>query len=65
MNSDLKQFLFFIAFILFFGGLQGLLNVIIISWWFLGIVAFIIITFHKKDLLIVGFKILFAKKSKN
>ncbi len=64
MNSDLKQLLFYVGLILAFGGFQALLNIMLVSWMLLGIIALILVTFFKKDLIIMGLRILYSIISK-
>ena len=61
MDYNLKQLLFIITFVVLFGGLQGFYNIVIVSYWFFGVVVLIAITFFKKDLIISLLRLLFDK----
>jgi len=61
MDYNLKQLLFIITFVVLFGGLEGFYNIVIVSYWLLGVVALIAITFFKKDLIISLLRLLFDK----
>lgn len=59
MDRDLLKILAIIAFVIIFGGWQGLYNLGIAIWFTLGLVLLIIITFFKKELIIIFLKSIF------
>jgi Flp pilus assembly pilin Flp len=59
MDRDLLKILAIIAFVIIFGSWQGLYNLGVVTWFYVGLIAFILITFFKKDLIIAGLKTIF------
>jgi len=59
MDRDLLKIFAIIAFVIIFGGWQGLHNLGVAIWFTLGLVLLILITFFKKDLIIAVLKSIF------
>ncbi len=59
MNRDLLKILLFLGIVFIFGGWQGLYNLGILSWFYFGLIILILITFFKKDLIIIALKIVY------
>jgi uncharacterized membrane protein len=59
MDRNLLKILAIIAFVIIFGGWQGLYNLAIGVWFILGLIVVILITFFWKDLIIAGLKAIF------
>jgi len=59
MDRDLLKILAIIAFVIIFGSWQGLYNLGVVTWFYLGLIAVLIFTFFKKDLIIAVLKSIF------
>jgi len=61
MDRNLQKILLILGFVIVFGGLQGLYNLGIVLWFFLGLLILITINFFMGDLIFAGLKIIFHK----
>lgn len=59
MDRDLFKILAIIAFVIIFGGWQGLYNLAIGVWFMLGLIVILLVTFFKRDLIFAGIKAIF------
>lgn len=61
MDRNLWTLLLILAFVLIFGGWQGLINLGTVLWFLLGIIVLVMIKFFLGDLILIGLKSFFQK----